>query len=374
MEIDHKSKYYIFFEKSKTTNGARFFSNLNDFLSDTACKKYSDASVILFNISAPYTSILKAKFSGKKVVIRVATLYFDSFSFSSIKNFPFITRFVILLLEKIGVGNRMLSFLTNFIDGNFKILMKVFLADHIIYQSDFARKIYLPYVKHINSSVILNGSTKRYFSYSDLNNKLVNREFQLVTIYDEYRLSKRMYDLLKFIIWLNEEKKLKIKLVILGFTGQWNNSYPDEIVTLLNKPYFIELPKFSEFKDRHEEYFLDSICYITFSFRDACPNVIVESLSYGLPILGLKSGGISEIVGPAGILLSDNFNEQHYYSNHRFVHSFPEINFPVLFDALIRMINENEYFKKKAIVQFESNLDISIVSNRYKSVLENIPT
>jgi glycosyltransferase involved in cell wall biosynthesis len=372
VEKDRKSKYYIFFEKSKTTNGARFFSNLNDFLSDTSCKKYSDASVVLFNISATFTSILKAKLSGKKVVIRAATLYFDSFSPSSIKNFPVITRSFILLLQKIGVGNRILAFLTNFIDGNFKVLFKVFLANHIIYQSEFARKIYLPFVKHISSSVILNGSINRYSRRSDLNNKISNGELQLVTIYDEYRLSKRMYDLFNFIIWLNEEKKLSIKLVILGYSGKWNDSYPDDMVTLLNKPYFIKAPKFSEFSDSHEEYFFNSVSYITFSFRDACPNVIVESLSYGLPILGLNSGGISEIVGRAGILLSDNFNDEDYYSNHRFVHDFPVISFEKMYLGLLNLISNNNAYRASARKQFSNKLDIKVISSMYKSLLEKI--
>jgi len=41
--------------------------------------------------------------------------------------------------------------------------------------------------------------------------------------------------------------------------------------------------------------------FVTFSENEACPNIILEALATGLPILYKDSGGVGEIVGPCGL-------------------------------------------------------------------------
>ena len=55
-------------------------------------------------------------------------------------------------------------------------------------------------------------------------------------------------------------------------------------------------------------------------YKDPCPNVIIESLASGLPIVGSCSGGLPELVGhDGGILLdvADDWNNMHYPSVER---------------------------------------------------------
>jgi glycosyltransferase involved in cell wall biosynthesis len=366
-----KNSFFIFHEPAKTTNGGRFYSTLKDKLSTFMSDDINKASVVLFNISAPIFEIIKSKIAGKKVVLRVATLYFDVFSLEFNNTFPFFIKHTFLFLLKLGVPIRLLSFAANLIDGNYKNLIKIFFADHIIYQSNFSKNIFNPFFKNKSGSVILNGSIIRN-NEGIYNSHPQNSEIQLITIYDEYRVSKRMYDLFKFIVWLNEIKGLNVCLVILGFTGKFSPTYPNDIECILSKPYFKKVPRFTEFDGSLNKYFSESVCYITFSFRDACPNVLIESLSYGLPILAFRSGGIPEIVGAGGILINDNFDEKQYYSNHRFVNSFPDVDFEIVFKNLKILIEENPFFRKSAISQFKMNLDISIISEKYKNVLENL--
>jgi len=49
---------------------------------------------------------------------------------------------------------------------------------------------------------------------------------------------------------------------------------------------------------------------IHLSWRDHCPNVVVEALSQGCPIICTSSGGTKEIVKDNGIII-DDINDNH---------------------------------------------------------------
>ena len=44
--------------------------------------------------------------------------------------------------------------------------------------------------------------------------------------------------------------------------------------------------------ERISEYYYKSDAFITFTYRDACPNIIVEAMSFSLPVIAFDSGGM----------------------------------------------------------------------------------
>jgi len=52
-----------------------------------------------------------------------------------------------------------------------------------------------------------------------------------------------------------------------------------------------------------------------FKYKDPCPNVVIEALACGLPVIGSESGGLPELVGKhAGMLLpvGDSWEQLQY--------------------------------------------------------------
>ena len=47
--------------------------------------------------------------------------------------------------------------------------------------------------------------------------------------------------------------------------------------------------------------------YLDLTEHEACPNVVLEAMASGLPILHNNSGGVPELVGDCGLVLTDNF-------------------------------------------------------------------
>ena len=63
-----------------------------------------------------------------------------------------------------------------------------------------------------------------------------------------------------------------------------------------NKDWISTYPKFNEFNRDLSKRIIYCDAFITFSQYDVCPNIIIEALCHGLPIIACKSGGIPEIV------------------------------------------------------------------------------
>lgn len=83
--------------------------------------------------------------------------------------------------------------------------------------------------------------------------------------------------------------------------------------------------------------------HLQLSVNDACPNVVVEALASGLPVVFKRSGGTPEIVGDAGSEFS--------FEN---------------FDRVIRDIMENyEEYSKAARLRAESLFDPKLVFEKY---------
>ena len=90
---------------------------------------------------------------------------------------------------------------------------------------------------------------------------------------------------------------------------------------------------------------------------DSCPNVVVEALAVGLPVICPKWGGTAELIGSGGISIDvDNWD----YSNI----------FVEKMTAAVRAIIPNlRQFKENARNQAVENLSLDLMAQQYLDVL-----
>lgn len=358
--------YGIYFDPQKNTSGQKFYSKLIRALSRETLDLVQKPSVVLFNISAPIKEILKAKMKGQKVVIRVDGLYFDRLSAPFVNTFKWPLRPFFRLCMKNKQFYQFGCFWANFFNENLHAFVRIIFANHIIYQSKFSHNIHRKWFKRKPFTIINNGD-----EFKGINNNHTD-EIRIVTIYDEWRPSKRVTDVIMFAKWAHE-RNANIRLSILGYTGVIPQQSPSRIRTIIeNSSYIKTYPKFSSFTEEMEKVLYNSDCYLTFTYRDACPNTVIEAMAYGLPVLAADSGGMKELVGDAGYLLKSDYMDNDFYVPHRYENDFPPIDYEEVLTMITEIKSKNNEYKRKVRREFETHLGIMNIANEYSNVLNQL--
>ena len=227
------------------------------------------------------------------------------------------------------------------------------------------------YFKHKSYDVIVNGSV---FRGGDRSDHAVSSkgEIRLVTVHDEYRPSKRIHDVVEFVRWARERKDMPFSLTIVGYTGRLAACTPVHIKKIIETaPFITTFPGFKSL-DEVRSAFFDSHIYITFTYRDSCPNTVIEAMAHGLPVIGIASGGVPDIVGDAGILLPLDDFADGFFSPHRYECDFPSIDFEEVLRAVLTISGNLQDFRTKVRRRFETELEIGIVAGRYLSAIRSL--
>lgn len=364
-----KKGFGVYFDPRKSTSGQRFFDELCRELGKEAIPLSQRPAAILFNVSGSIKAIIKAKLRRQKVLLRIDGLYFDKLSPTFLARFRWPLRQVFSMALKYSWAQDSFASLANMIDENYRAFARILLCDRIIYQSRFSQKVHMRYFRNKSCDVIVNGSIYRGQSKSSRAIKDDN-EIRLVTIYDEWKPAKRIDDLVAFVQWARESKKVPLNLTILGYTGKAPSCAPPSMKSIIETAPFVHtLPRFQSFDGEIQKALFDSHIYITFSFRDPCPNAVIEAMAHGLPVVGLTSGGLPDIVGDAGMLIPMDDFDDGFFSSHRFDCDFPPIDFEQILQAVLTVSTNRERFQERVRDRFATGLEIEVVAERYASVL-----
>jgi glycosyltransferase involved in cell wall biosynthesis len=367
-----KKGFHIYFDNEKTTSGQRFYRNLKESLINYETHNIRQAKVVLFNISAPIFEIIQAKIRRQIIVLRVDGLYADKLTNSFLKSFSFPFRIFFNILIKFPFSYKYVDFIANLINENYTGFIRILLSDYIVYQSLYSKQVHQKYFPNKQFTIINNAAS--------LDNSLLNKDkgkspknIVLITIHDGWKPAKRIDQIIKFVVWANEQTEKKIILKIIGYNNQMPVTSDDDVLDLINsKSYILKFPKFSEFTDDLKKEFLTSDIYISFSYKDPCPNAVIEGMSFVLPVVAFDSGGMKDIVGNAGILLDTNETNEDFYSSHRFDNCFFDIKYEIVLDAINKIMSNYRVFKNAVESQFSERLEIRVVSNLYLKYLNSI--
>lgn len=356
--------YRVFFDETKTTNGQRFYTFLYGCLAESSSK---EASVVLFNVSASLKDIILAKLRGHKVVVRVASLYFDLYSPEAAQHSTLFQRIFLNSLLYIGVSSTLVSHAYNFFNRNYGVMLRVYLADYLVHQSHFSKQVMTHYFKKKPSKVIPNGFPS---NLAPRLNRVKTNHFRLLTIYDSKRVSKRIYDLIKFTEFANRNG-FNCTLTIMGYDDKFCREYPQDFNKLLKSEFVNLLPKYVDLSEDVAQQYRNHDAFITFTYRDACPNIVVEAMSFGIPIVALDSGGLIDLIQIKDYLVPF-IDTNSFHVHHRYSHSFPPINFEKVLTLVKSIDKDPNHYSSQISKVFQDNLEISVIARHYKEYLESI--
>jgi glycosyltransferase involved in cell wall biosynthesis len=176
-------------------------------------------------------------------------------------------------------------------------------ADHVVFVSEWLRKIYLDLgMEKEKTSVIMSGSDTLIFNSIGATKKPVNRKFKVLTHHWSSNWMKG------FELYLQLDKKLSeptLKNKIeFTYIGNVDKKYEFSNTNILQPLSGLELAE--EIKN-HD-------IYITGSLNEPSGNHHIEAALCGLPILYFNSGGIPEYCQGYGLEIDmENFEEKILY-------------------------------------------------------------
>jgi len=306
---------------SKSKSGARFFKSILNNLSYYPNYSQHKFSSVLCNISTPFSRFLIYKFLGRKISVRVDGIYAYPISKKSLKIlYPYLSNVIIFIykfkLIKTYINNfsksKILIFLFN-LKFNYKNFLRIALSSHVIYQSKFAKESYINYFPNKKNTIINNSSS---WNEDDLPMKKYKRNKpsqNFINLCTDFHLNRPLKGLGDLLLQLKEIRSklngLEINLFIFGcIPNSHIKTFSKELIDFdefinENKQWISTYPKYSEYEKKLSEKLISCDAFISFAQYDPCPNILVEALSHGLPIIACNSGGVPEIVGDCGILL-----------------------------------------------------------------------
>jgi glycosyltransferase involved in cell wall biosynthesis len=366
--MSRPSLFAVHLDATKTTSGQRFYRDLRIALSRRSIPLDEQPNVVLFNVSAPLSAILRAKLRGQRVVLRIDGLYCDRLSLRFLAAMPAPLSGILRLGLKFPGLHDACAFVANLYDRNYGSFIRILLANFVIYQSEYARTVHSRFFPKKANQVIVNGS--RVLPSSAVSGP-GDDAIRVVTICDEWRASKRLGDLVRFARWAREERKVPVHLTILGYSGALPPCDAENLRRTIETTSWINtLPRFADLSGPFGAALDAADVYMTFTFRDSCPNTVIESMAHGLPVVGLGSGGLPDIVGDAGHLTAANDFAGGFYAAARYECEFPPIDFEEVLSGLLDVHSRLSEYRARVRRRFEECLDIERVAERYAAVLE----
>lgn len=214
-------------------------------------------------------------------------------------------------------------------------------SDHVVFQSDFDRKMITHHWGDPKSfSVIHNGIDLGFVEIKNPQVKILSEKFKRVFVSSaSWHRQKRLQENTELFLKLAGEDDDSCFLV-LGRNPDFVVSHPRIFYTgEIDHATCLEIYRISTWM-------------IHLAWLDHCPNVVVEALSQGCPVICSDSGGTQEIVKDNGIVIPENL---------RYNFELLDYDSPPLIETDISLpikINVNPEY-----------LDIGRVTNLYESAI-----
>lgn len=384
--------YFVDKDYSKKSSGARFFSSMESELKkfpEYSKKKYK---YVLINISTPLKKFLIYKFLNKKIILRVDGNYSYPITKGSINASNCLIVFIFNFLNKMKrihpilkklAKNNMISFIFN-LQFNISNYLKIYFSNLVIYQSSFSLECHKNIFPKKNYKIIHNSSPWKFidlpfikYGTSKVNKK--SNSIKICTSFHKDRPLKGFGDLLIDLEEIrNQNNETKIDLHIFGYVPNCViKTYSKKIIDAdefinINKSWISVSPSFSYYSKKLSKSLISSDVYITYAQLDPCPNIVLEALSHGLPIIGCKSGGIPEIIKGCGEILPIENSTNTIYQNLNFEYGLNPPKKIHLYEAIIKIKNNQKAYRANIKKILETTFSNENSVSAYHKLLKNL--
>jgi len=185
---------------------------------------------------------------------------------------------------------------------NKKLMPAYHLSDYIFWQSEFCKESADKFLGKSKSpgEVLFNALDITKFTPKEKNNK----EFTFLTtgVFTDSMVYRLVATVEAF--YLFQKKHKESRLVIAGYMSKKSKTQIDGLIFARGMQSKIKVSG-SYSQDLAPNIYASADAYIMLKYMDASPNVVIEAMASGLPIIYSATGGVPELVGPeAGVGLN----------------------------------------------------------------------
>ena len=376
---------------SKYLSGARFFASLAKGLENYPDFSQNKYEYVLVNISTPLYRFILYKILNKKIIIRVDGNYAYPITKSSLKASSKILYLIIRILYKVLFlqsalrkisENNHISFIFN-LRFNYSNYFRILFSNIIIFQSSFSKKSHKNIFQGKKSYIIRNSCPW------DFNNlpikkykKIIHKKRNTILICTSFHNNRPLKGFGDLLLDLEKIKNrnnfLDVNLFIFGYIPKSNiKTYAKSIINFdkfmqNNKNWISTYPKFLNYSRELSQKLISADVYITYAQLDPCPNIVLEALAHGLPVIGCNSGGVPEIVGNCGEILPISDKKKSKYKNLNFEYGLEPPKTEDLYKSILKIAKNKNLYQNNIMNSLKQNISIETSLYSYHELLNNL--
>ncbi len=263
---------------------------------------------------------------------------------------------------------------------NKKIAYNLMHYDDIVFQSYFSRDLTQRFVGDTkDGTIIYNGIDLTQFKPVSTSPLKENKKLTVI-ISHGFMPYHRLHDNMRILARVKQQCDVPVFAFIVGGGDEdavaYANDIADQSGLVAGEDY-----QFTGKVPHHElmRFYQQADVMLNLSFRDTCPNVVVEALASGVPVIGTRSGkqqgGVAEMIqlegDTAGILIDESI--PWTYLDSMDVKRMPQAPIQKYADALSTLANDAnqlEVYRQGARHVAECRFDIRRTATAYHSFAE----
>jgi len=235
-------------------------------------------------------------------------------------------------------------------------------ADYVFWQSEFARRAARKFLSAIDppGEVLYNAVDLKIFKPQISKIRKKNLQFLIAGNFSNHSI----YQIKAAIEASNyfQSSSIDLKLIIAGC----NKKLKDEVIDfiILNK-IKLSIEFFGNFDQNLIIRLMDSSdAFFALKYMDTCPNIVIEAMAMGLPIIYSKSGGTPEIVGEhagVGITIQEDWDKIPYAPDPKDI-----------FEAMNKVIDHRVGYSEASRIRAIEKFGIEFWYQRHSYIFESL--
>jgi glycosyltransferase involved in cell wall biosynthesis len=246
-------------------------------------------------------------------------------------------------------------------------------TDHIIYQSEFSRAVSQKFVTPTPpGTIIYNGIDLETFSPEGAQHPIRLPDAINILVSHSFRPYHRLHDSFRILSRVLKQAEQPYHLHILGGDDGISFAYARSVADSLGLEEGLDYTFHGKFP-HHELASVYRACdmMLNLSYWDSCPNVVIEALACGLPVVGVNYGGVAELVNPSGGILVDE-EIPFIWLPHRDFERMPKAPIDSYATAVLTMSKQLEQAAQQARILAVKRFDIERVCDEYLLAASNM--